>query len=232
MSKALEDCMKFNKAIAQNKLSIYTWGNVSVKDGTKNIRIKPSGVPFQTLTKKDVSLVDIKSGNLLSGKRQSVDTLIHLEIYKAFPETKCVIHTHSTFLTSFAQAKKEVPILGTTHADYFNHSIPVANQVQLDETHIMETLVGQSVVDVAKQHFDVGTETMAVLIPCHGSIIWTENPSRIIEYAIVLEEIAKLAYLTLTLVPNTQPNEQDLGVFKFHYLRKNGEKKYYGQNIR
>ena len=159
-------------------------GNVSVRDG-RIINIKPSGIPFNSLKEEDISQVDIKTGYLTKGKKPSVDTAIHLEIYKAFPNTGAVIHTHSTYASTFAQAKKDIPILGTTHADYFPTSIPVADQVCLQSKEKMETLVGKSLVKKIND-LDLGKlQANAVLIPRHGPVVWCEKSSDIVEYAVV-----------------------------------------------
>ena len=234
-SKTLVDpvdtCLKLNKEIEKKKLAIYTWGNVSTKFGEKDIIIKPSGIPFKKIKKDDMSQVNIKSGKLISGKKESVDTLIHLEIYRAFPETRSVIHTHSTYATCFAQARKEIPILGTTHADYFKGIIPVAEQVALSDSIKMETLIGRSIVEKAGSFCNDDEFVKAVLIPSHGPIIWSKKVENIIEYAVVLEEVARLAFLTLSLSPSIKPDNKDSEIFDFHFTRKNGKGKYYGQTV-
>ena len=231
MSKKILECLALNKDVAKNKLALYTWGNVSVRD-ENNIYIKPSGVPFNSLKKEDISQINIQTGLLSKGKKPSVDTAIHLEIYKAFPNTGSVIHTHSTYASSFAQAKRDIPILGTTHADYFSTSIPVADQIFLRSGETMESMVGKSLVRKINELGLGDLNANAVLIPSHGPVIWCEKSSKIIEYAIVLEELAKLAYFTLTLNPSVKLEREDLDIFKFHFDRKNGKEKYYGQEIR
>ena len=120
MNKTIEDCLYLNKSLKENNLVKLTWGNASVlsEDG-KYIAIKPSGVSFDDLTFSEISIIELYTGKQISGMKPSVDTDIHLEIYKAFPEIKSIIHSHSKFATSWAQALKPIPILGTTHADYF-----------------------------------------------------------------------------------------------------------------
>ena len=231
MSKKVLECLALNKEVANKRLAIYTWGNVSVRDGSI-VNIKPSGIPFNSLKEEDISQVDIETGRLIKGKKPSVDTAIHLEIYKAFPNTGAVIHTHSTYASTFAQAKKDIPILGTTHADYFPTSIPVADQICLQSKEKMETLVGKSLVKKIND-LDLGTlRANAILIPSHGPVVWCEKSSDIVEYAVVLEELAKLAYFTLTLNPLVDLGREDLDIFNFHFERKNGKEKYYGQDIR
>ena len=117
--KEIEDCLKLNKSLKENSLVKLTWGNASVlsEDG-KHVVIKPSGVDFDEIKFSDLCIIELYTGKLVSGMKPSVDTAIHLEIYKAFPEIKSIIHSHSKFATSWAQALRSIPILGTTHADY------------------------------------------------------------------------------------------------------------------
>ncbi len=225
-------CLNLNREIKNNKLAIYTWGNVSVRKSEDEILIKPSGIAFDKIKLNDLSQISIKNGNLISGKKPSVDTLIHLEIYKAFPKTKSIIHTHSLYATSFAQAKKYIPLLGTTHADYFKSDIPLADQIKLNNKDQMETLVGKSIVRSAKKNLLQNDPVKAVLIPSHGPVIWSDKAENIIESAVVLERIAKLAYFTMNINPKIVINKKDKSIFDFHYSRKHGKRKYYGQSIR
>ena len=143
MYKAIEDCLLLNKSIKDNNLVKLTWGNASVlsEDG-KYIAIKPSGVNFSELSYSEICIVELYTGKQITGKKPSVDTPIHLEIYKAFPEIKSVIHTHSKFASSFAQALTSIPILGTTHADYFLDDIPVARKLEEWELEDYEKNLG------------------------------------------------------------------------------------------
>ena len=126
MNKAIEECLLLNKSLKEHNLVKLTWGNASVlSDDGKYIVIKPSGVDFNKLTYSQLGIVELYTGKLVEGMKPSVDTAIHLEIYKAFPQIKSIIHSHSKFATSWAQALKSIPILGTTQCDYFLDRIPL-----------------------------------------------------------------------------------------------------------
>ncbi len=230
MNKAIDDCLSLNKSIKDNNLVKLTWGNASVmsEDG-KHLAIKPSGVDFDKLTYSEMSIVEIYTGKLISGKKPSVDTAIHLEIYKAFPEIKSVIHSHSKFATSWAQAFKPIPILGTTHADYFISDIPIARQLEKSELDNYEKNLGQSVVDYFQSHKINPLNIPAILLPGHGSMIFSNSPQRTLECAIVLEEIAEIAYYTKMINPTVQPCRLSRELYTKHFERKNGINKYYGQ---
>lgn len=222
-------CLELNLNIPKERLALFTWGNVSVR-ADDNIFIKPSGVPFEEITKAQISEVEISTGKVLSGLKPSVDTNIHIEIYKSDADVRSVIHTHSPYATMFSQAKKMIPLIGTTHADYFPCDIPVTEEFSFNpKANDMETLMGRAVVDCAKQSYPVGTHAKAVLMASHGVMLWSSNPKKIIEYSIALEEIAKLALGSLQLNPNHKPTEKDKKMFDFHYQRKHGKEQYYGQ---
>ena len=223
-------CRKLNQEISRQGLAIYTWGNVSVKN-ENSIFIKPSGVPFDELKDDDISEVRLQDSEHLSGKKPSVDTPIHLEIYRNFANINAVIHTHSHYATAFAQAKTQIPILGTTHADYFPNDIPVAEQITLNEQERMETLVGRSIVELLKKNIK-SDAVLPVLIPSHGVVLAMQDETNIIEYAVVLEEVAKLAAHTLMIKPDVSLLKKDLDIFEYHFNRKHGVNRYYGQTVR
>jgi L-ribulose-5-phosphate 4-epimerase len=230
MNKEIEDCLLLNKSLKENNLVKLTWGNASVisEDG-RNIIIKPSGVNFSELTYSQLCIVDIYSGKLISGMKPSVDTAIHLEIYKAFPEIKSIIHSHSKFATSWAQALRPIPILGTTHADYFISDIPVARQLEKDELDEYEKNLGQCVVDFYQTKKINPLNIPAILLPGHGVMVFSDSSKRTLECAIVLEEIAEMAYYTTSINPNIQPCILSRELYTKHFERKNGINKYYGQ---
>lgn len=230
MNKEIEDCLLLNKSLKENNLVKLTWGNASVisEDG-RNIIIKPSGVNFSELTYSQLCIVDIYSGKLISGMKPSVDTAIHLEIYKAFPEIKSIIHSHSKFATSWAQALRPIPILGTTHADYFISDIPVARQLEKDELDEYEKNLGQCVVDFYQTKKINPLNIPAILLPGHGVMVFSDSPKRTLECAIVLEEIAEMAYYTTSINPSIQPCKLSRELYTKHFERKNGINKYYGQ---
>lgn len=230
MNREIEDCLALNKSLKENNLVKLTWGNASVlsEDG-KSIVIKPSGVNFSELTYSQLCIVDLYSGRLISGMKPSVDTAIHLEIYKAFPEIKSIIHSHSKFATSWAQALEPIPILGTTHADYFLGDVPVARQLEEFELDEYEKNLGQSVVDFFQSNKINPLNIPAILLPGHGVMVFSDSPKRTLECAIVLEEIAEMAYYTKSINPNLKQSKLSKDLYTKHFERKNGINKYYGQ---
>lgn len=230
MNREIEDCLALNKSLKENNLVKLTWGNASVlsEDG-KSIVIKPSGVNFSELTYSQLCIVDLYSGRLISGMKPSVDTAIHLEIYKAFPEIKSIIHSHSKFATSWAQALEPIPILGTTHADYFLGDVPVARQLEEFELDEYEKNLGQCVVDFFQSNKINPLNIPAILLPGHGVMVFSDSPKRTLECAIVLEEIAEMAYYTKSINPNLKQSKLSKDLYTKHFERKNGINKYYGQ---
>lgn len=230
MLKEIEDCLYLNKSLKENNLVKLTWGNASVltADG-KHVIIKPSGVDFTKINYSDLCIIELYTGNLISGMKPSVDTQIHLEIYKAFPEIKSIIHSHSKFATSWAQAHKNIPILGTTHADYFISDIPVARQLENNELDEYEKNLGISVVDYFQKHKINPLNIPAILLPSHGVMVFSDSTKRTLECAIVLEEIAEMAYYTLNINPSIKRTKLSEVLYKKHFERKNGINRYYGQ---
>ena len=198
-----------NMDLVAKGMVIYTWGNVSGIDREKGlVVIKPSGVDYATMTWEDMVVVDME-GNVVEGKyKPSSDTPTHLVIYKAFPETGGVVHTHSTYGVTFAQAGLDIPAFGTTHADYFYGDIPCTRDktaLQIDEAYdynsannIVQTYPG-----------------------------WGRTPAGAVYNAVVLDKVAEMAYNTMTLNPRTQRVHQYL--LDKHYFRKHGANAYYGQ---
>tara|TARA_Y100000589_G_C27101277_1_gene608171 strand:- start:64 stop:756 length:693 start_codon:yes stop_codon:yes gene_type:complete len=230
MFKTIEDCLKLNQNLQKYGLVKLTWGNASVIDNDgKKVAIKPSGVEFDKLTFSQISIIELYTNKHISGMKPSVDTPLHLEIYKAFPEIKSVIHTHSKFATSWAQAHKSIPILGTTHADYFIDSIPVARPLDQSEIIEYEKNLGKSVVDYFQEKKINPLNIPAILLPSHGVLIFSDSPMRTLECAIVLEEIAEMAALSCSINPNYSQSQVNRNLFLKHFERKNGINKYYGQ---
>ena len=224
-----ELCTQLNKEISSKGLAKFTWGNASILHDDCII-IKPSGVPFESLEPSLLSVIDLKTGKHLDGLKPSVDTDIHLSIYRNDSDARSVMHTHSKFATIFAQAKKPIPMLGTTHADYFPCSIPVTKQISLknlDES--MEFKMGQEVIRTSQKHYPSECHTKAVLMCSHGVMVWNNNPEKLVEAAIVLEEIAEMAYGALNINSNLVANSNDRLMFDYHYNRKHGGGRYYGQ---
>lgn len=230
MNKDIEDCLYLNKCLKEHNLVKLTWGNASVLcEDKKHVIIKPSGIDFEKLNFSQLCTIELYTGKLISGMKPSVDTAIHLEIYKAFPEIKSIIHSHSKFATSWSQALSSIPILGTTHADYFLSDIPIARQLQSHELVDYEKNLGQSVVEFYQKNKINPLNIPAILLPSHGVMVFSDTPKRTMECAIVLEEIAEMSYYTRVINPSIQLTDLTKELYTKHFERKNGINKYYGQ---
>lgn len=217
-----------NKQIVDKNLVILSWGNVSKIDRDKNLLyIKPSGADLEEISQYDIAQVSTLDGSWVLGMKPSVDTKIHLEIYKGFSDVGAVVHTHSVHATAFAQANKPIPCLGTTHADYFYGEIPCVPQPtaeELDDDY--EKYTGLRIVDYF-DYFDIDYNHIpAALVEGHGVFCWGKTVEDAVETAIILEKVAEMAILTLSL--NKDSNLSDY-VLEKHFTRKHGDSKYYGQ---
>jgi len=218
-----------NLLLPKYGLVTFTWGNVSQIDHeTGLIVIKPSGVPYETMKPSDMVVVDLE-GNVVEGDlNPSSDMPTHVELYKAFPEIGGVVHTHSSYATSWAQAGLDIPCYGTTHADYIYGSVPclrVLSAKEIDEAYEKNT--GVLITDYFKSS---GRDIMAVpaaLCKNHGPFTWGKDANDAVHNAVVLEEVAKMAYRARLINPEVQPAPQELQ--DKHYLRKHGPNAYYGQ---
>ncbi|SCP97178.1 L-ribulose-5-phosphate 4-epimerase [Anaerobium acetethylicum] len=216
-----------NMELPKRKLITYTWGNVSAIDReTGYFVIKPSGVDYDDLKAEDMVVMDLE-GNRIEGKyKPSSDTATHIELYKAYPEMGGVVHTHSPWATTWAQAGKGIPCYGTTHADYFYGEIPCARSLTPEEIQgeyekntglvIIETFEGKNPMFVP-----------GVLCTNHGPFTWGKDAAEAVHNAVVLEEVAKMAFRTEMLNPGVKPTPQVL--LDKHFLRKHGANAYYGQ---
>jgi L-ribulose-5-phosphate 4-epimerase len=225
-----QEVLEANLKLQSSGLVIFTWGNVSAIDRESGeVIIKPSGVPYERLGVADLVIVDLDARVLEGTLKPSSDLMTHLEIYRHFPECLSVVHTHSRMATAWAQAGRDIPALGTTHADYFYGSIPCTRNLSEDEIcGAYEAETGKVIVETfALRHIDP-TAVPGVLVHSHGPFTWGENPRESIHNAIVLEEIATMAWHTLTLAPKTGSVDQYL--LDRHYLRKHGNAAYYGQS--
>jgi len=222
-----ERVCKANLELLRYKLIIFTWGNVSGIDRKAGVvAIKPSGVDYDELTADKIVVLDI-DGNILEGDfRPSSDTPTHLELYRSFTEIGAVCHTHSQYATMWAQAEREIPCFGTTHADYFYGPIPVTGAMTPEEIqNDYELNTGKVIV----RRFD-GIDPLqmpAVLVANHGSFTFGKGPAEAVSNAVVLERVAKMAYGTVQLNPKQNAISQSL--LDKHYLRKHGKNAYYGQ---
>lgn len=204
-----------------------TWGNVSGIDRkTGLVAIKPSGVAYEKLSPDNMIVVDM-DGNVVYGDgNPSSDTATHLCLYKAFPKIGGVVHTHSSWATIFAQAGKAVPAFGTTHADYFYGEVPCTRALTTEEiANDYELQTGNVIVETFEKLDPIAVP--AVVVKHHGPFSWGESPKKAVENALVLEEVAKMAYYTMSLSPDMPQLMQPL--LDKHYFRKHGPGAYYGQ---
>ena len=219
-----EQVFKANLELVKYNLVIFTWGNVSAREGDYVV-IKPSGVDYDTMQADDMVVLDI-DGNRVEGKyNPSSDTPTHLELYKAFPDIKGITHTHSNYATSFAQAGKEIEAFGTTHADAFYGTVPITRKMTKEEIEgEYEKETGKVIVETFK---DINPKDIpAVLVNSHGPFVWGKDALKSVENAITLEEVAFMAYNTIVLNKDAQLQKELLDK---HYFRKHGTNAYYGQ---
>ena len=217
-----------NMLLPKYGLITFTWGNVSGVDREKGLMvIKPSGVEYDTMKPEDMVVVDLKTGKKVEGDlNPSSDTDTHVALYNAFPDIKGVVHTHSRWATTFAQAGMGIPALGTTHADYFYGEIPCTRKMTPEEIggkYELET--GNVIIETFndKEPNDIP----AVLVHSHGPFTWGTDPHNAVHNAVVLEELAFMAWHNIMMNPQIKPMQQEL--LDKHYLRKHGANAYYGQ---
>lgn len=214
--------------LPKHKLITFTWGNVSAIDReTGLVVIKPSGVDYEAMTASDMVVVDLETGQRVEGTLEpSSDTPTHLELYKAFDNIGGIVHTHSRWATIFAQAGRSIPALGTTHGDYFYGEIPCTRRMTPEEiAGEYEQQTGKVIVECLLDRNP--RDVPAVLVHSHGPFIWGTGAINAVYNAVVLEEIAMMAWHTLAIDPSVPVIQQEL--LDRHYLRKHGENSYYGQ---
>lgn len=219
-----------NLELVEKKLVIYTWGNVSGIDRESKIfAIKPSGVDYDIMKVDDMVLIDLE-GKKIEGKyKPSSDTATHIELYKAFPEIGAIVHTHSSYATSWAQARKDIPAFGTTHADYFYGDIPCARALTKEEIeNDYEKNTGLVIIETLKERNINPMDIPGIIIASHGPFAWGKDSRQAVYNAVVLEELSKMAYRTIQINPNIKSVEKYL--LDKHYFRKHGKNAYYGQN--
>jgi L-ribulose-5-phosphate 4-epimerase len=226
-----EEVFQANLELVERNLVTYTWGNVSQVDREIGIvAIKPSGVDYDSMTPDDIVLLNLECGSNVydTSLHPSLDTPIHLALYRAFPEIGGITHTHSRCATSFAQAMREVTCFGTTHADYFHGDIPVTRKLSPEEiADEYELNTGKVIIECLKQLDGDALSMSAVLVAQHGPFTWGANATKSVEASVVLEIIAEMAMQTIVLNPDKEAIEQEL--LDKHYLRKHGKNAYYGQ---
>lgn len=229
LERLKKDVLEANLQLPKHGLVTFTWGNVSGIDRqTGLVVIKPSGVPYDELQIDDLVVLDL-DGNVVEGTlRPSSDTPTHLALYRAFPQIGGIVHTHSPWATSWAQAGRAIPALGTTHADYFYGEIPCTRTLteeEIERGYELET--GNVIIETFVK---VGIDPMAmpgILLSGHAPFSWGKNAIQAVHNAVVLEEVAKMALNTYMLNPQIKAIDQFL--LDKHYLRKHGVNAYYGQ---
>ncbi len=216
-----------NMLLPEHGLINLTFGNVSVIDRSEGVlAIKPSGVSYDELKPEDMVLVDLDGRKVDGAFNPSTDTPTHVRIYQVFDSVGGVVHTHSKFATSFAQAGKPVPCYGTTHADYFYGGIPITRKMTPEEITQAYELETGSVIAERFRDLDP-VEYPGVLVHNHGPFAWGSTGEKAVENAVAMELLAEMAYYTLQLSPEIPPIEQEL--LDKHFRRKHGKDAYYGQ---
>ncbi len=224
-----ESVWKANLGLVKHRLVLFTWGNVSGIDRARGlIVIKPSGVSYEEMKAEDMVVVDL-GGKVVEGDlRPSSDTPTHIELYKAFPALGGVTHTHSTYATAWAQAGRDIPFYGTTHADYFYGDIPCARALTREEIEgAYEKNTGLVIAERFQREGADPLEVPGVLVKSHGVFAFGKDAAASVYHAAVIEEVAKMAYLTEQLDP--QVPRADRFLLQKHYMRKHGKNAYYGQ---
>ncbi len=219
--------LEANLDLPRHALVTFTWGNVSGLDRASGIMvIKPSGVAYEKLGAEQLVCLDVKSGKVVEGSlNPSSDTPTHIALYRAFPEIGGIVHTHSRYATIFAQMDRPIPALGTTHADYFYGDVPVTRP--LTNAEIMDDYEYATglVIAEAMQGKDP-LSLPAALVSGHGPFTWGKDAEAAVYHAVVLEEVALMAWHTLQMNPNARLAS---ALLDKHYLRKHGKDAYYGQ---
>ncbi|MBD5560469.1 MAG: L-ribulose-5-phosphate 4-epimerase [Clostridia bacterium] len=229
--KLKEDVYEANMLLPESSLVIYTWGNVSgITEDRKYVAIKPSGVDYAKLTPDMIVVVDMQ-GKIVDGDlNPSSDLETHLEFYEAFPSAGGVVHTHSRWATIWAQAARDIPDYGTTHADYFFGPVPVTRALTEQETEeAYERNTGKVIVETFRERQINPEYVPGVLVSSHGPFTWGKNPFDAVHNAVVLEELAMMAWHAEVIHHSEPMSEIPEYVKKKHFLRKHGPDAYYGQ---
>ena len=222
-----EKVFKANLDLVKQGLVIFTWGNVSGIDREKGlVVIKPSGVSYDEMKVSDMVVVDLNTGKVVEGElNPSSDTPTHLALYRAFPNIQGIVHTHSTYATAWAQAGMDIPNIGTTHADYFHNDIRCTDDMTEEEVKGDYELETGNVI--IKRFKDINPDhTPGVLVKNHGPFAWGTSPDNAVYNAKVMEQCAKMAFVSFMINPKTTMNPL---LIEKHYSRKHGPNAYYGQ---
>ena len=218
-----------NMELPKRGLVTYTWGNVSGIDREAGLFvIKPSGVEYEELSPSDLVVMDLKGNKVEGDLNPSSDTKTHLVLYNAFPEIGGVVHTHSTYAVSWAQAGRDIPSYGTTHADYFYGPIPCTRSLtkeEIDEDYEMNT--GKVIVDTLKERGINPSYVPAIICRNHGPFSWGKDAAAAVYHSVVLEEVAKMSLFTEQINPKVGPAPDY--ILNKHFMRKHGPNAYYGQ---
>ena len=229
LEKLKEEVLQANLDLVRHGLVIFTWGNVSGIDREKGlVVIKPSGVSYDDMKAGDMVVVDLKDGHVVEGDlRPSSDTPTHLAIYRAFPEVGGVVHTHSTYATAWAQAGIDLPNIGTTHADYFHNAVPCTADMTAGEVEgDYELETGNVIVNCFNDRNINPVHTPGVLVKNHGPFAWGKDPHDAVHNAVVMEQVAKMAFVAYSVNPSLTMNPL---LIEKHFNRKHGPNAYYGQ---
>ena len=229
MERLIKEVLEANLLLPKYGLVVFTWGNVSAVDRNRGlVVIKPSGVSYKIMDIEHMVVVDFE-GKVISGNyKPSSDTITHLELYKAFPDIGGIVHTHSKMATSWAQACRAIPALGTTHADYFYGEMPCTRKLTRDEIEgEYELNTGKVIAETFRERHLDPAAIPGVLVAGHGPFSWGINAADAVHNAVIMEECAGMAMNTILINPSTGPIEKEL--LDKHYLRKHGRNAYYGQ---
>lgn len=222
-----------NLQLVKYNLVVLTWGNVSAIDRESGlVVIKPSGVPYDIMTADDMVVLDLNGNKVEGALNPSSDTPTHLELYRQFNDIDGIVHTHSSWACSWAQTGRDIPAYGTTHADFANGAIPCARgltEAEVEGEYELNT--GKVIVEEFEKRNILPNECPAVLVHRHGPFTWGKDAFKAVENALILEEVAKMAYRTEAV--SALDNNSDIGIEQYllnkHYQRKHGKNAYYGQ---
>lgn len=229
MQKLKQAVLEANQALPHYGLVTFTWGNVSGIDRENNlVAIKPSGVDYEDLTVEDIVVVNLQGDVMEGSLKPSSDTPTHIELYKHFPDIGGVVHTHSSWATSWAQAGRDLQALGTTHGDYYYGTVPCTRRMREAEIkNDYEKETGTVIIETFNERRIDPNQVPGVLVHSHAPFNWGKDPADALHNAVVLEEVAKMAVATYQI--NAGAPSMDQTLLDKHFLRKHGKNAYYGQ---